>query len=182
MKLPGAESEECATRQRRPPSRPGLTTRQRSSPRRRNRIALGTSLPLQVGAQFFFRQSSVTNRAPIIALEYRRFDRRFSELLISVFGNHVTIGQFLDLVFTQRQSTNAPRVRRHRYRIRKDRVGNVILLQEFFHEFRGRIRSTQNRKALPRLGGGTVGRNRTIVIDPQKQILFRTRADLGEQQ
>src|SRR6267378_1860341 len=181
-KLPAVEWKGLATRRTTRPSAKVPTTRQCSSLPRQSRIALETSLPLKTGAQFFVRQSSITNRTFAIALEHGRFNSSVGQLLVSMFPNGVASGQFLARVFSHRHPANGPCVECHIDGIRQRRIGDVFFLQKGFHQFRRLTRSAQDCEALPRLPGQSISRDCAVVIDAQKQIFLRARADLGKKQ
>src|SRR6266852_5281687 len=81
-----------------------------------------------------------------------------------------------------RHSANAPRIERHIDRIRQRRIGDVFFLQKLFHQLCRLARSTQDCKPLPRLPSQTISRDCAVVIDAQKQIFLRARANLGKKQ
>src|SRR4029077_2278372 len=181
-KLPAGEWKGLATRRTTRPSAKVPTTRQCSSLPRQSRIALETSLLLKSRPHFFVCQSSITNSAFPVALQHGRFHSSVGQLLISILPNRVAFRQFLGRIFSHCHSANAPCIERHIDRIRQRRIGDVFFLQKLFHQLCRLARATQDCKPLPRLPSQTISRDCAVVIDAQKQILFRTRTDLGKKQ
>src|SRR6266403_4916084 len=179
-KLPAVEWTGLATRRTTRPSAKVPTTRQCSSLPRQSRIALETSSLLKSRPHFFVCQSSITNSALPIALQHGRFHSSVGQLLISIFPNRVAFRQFLVRVFRHCQPANTPRIERHIDRIRQRRIGDVFFLQKLFHQLCRLARSTQDCKPLPRLPSQTISRDCAVVIDAQKQIFLRARANLGK--
>src|SRR5882724_10962407 len=162
-KLLAGEWKGLATRRTTRPSAKVPTTRQCSSLPRQSRIALETSLLLKSRPHFFVCQSSITNSAFPVALQHGRFHSSVGQLLISIFPNRVAFRQFID-------------------RIRQRRIGDVFFLQKLFHQLCRLARSTQDCKPLPRLPSQTISRDCAVVIDAQKQIFLRARADFGKKE